>query len=119
MFPAKGLKSFEAPDPGPGREDGAVYAAAVTFELHVPGSRSLKAKRRVIRPVKDVLRNRFRVSVAETDFHDQWQRAKIAVAAVAESRDRLEEILAAVDRYVHGILDAEVLAVDRYDILED
>ena len=59
-----------------------VHAVAVRFDLHVPESRSLKAKRAAIRPVVDGLRHRFKVSVAEVDYQDQWQRAAIGVALV-------------------------------------
>ena len=68
------------------RENGGVHAAAVRFDLHIPQSRSLKVKRAAIRPIVDGLRHRFHVSVAEVDHHDQWQRAAIAVAVVAEQR---------------------------------
>ena len=53
------------------------------FELHLPASRSLKDKRRVVKSLIDRVHQRYRVSVAETDFHDLHQRAEIAVAAVA------------------------------------
>ena len=48
-----------------------VHAVAVRFDLHVPASRSLKAKRAAIRPVVDGLRHRFKVSVAEVDHQDR------------------------------------------------
>ncbi|MCZ7525226.1 MAG: DUF503 domain-containing protein [Acidimicrobiia bacterium] len=91
---------------------GDVHAAAVSFDLHVPASRSLKEKRAVVRPIVEGLRHRFRVSVAEVDHHDQWQRARIAVAVVAESNRRLEEVLAAVERFVASARDAELLDVE-------
>ncbi|HEY7213581.1 MAG TPA: DUF503 domain-containing protein [Thermoanaerobaculia bacterium] len=53
------------------------------FELHLPASRSLKDKRRVVKSLIDRVHQRYRISVAETDFHDLHQRAEIAVAAVA------------------------------------
>lgn len=53
------------------------------FELHLPSSRSLKDKRRVVKSLIDRVHQRYRVSIAETDFHDLHQRAEIAVAAVA------------------------------------
>jgi uncharacterized protein YlxP (DUF503 family) len=53
------------------------------FELHLPASRSLKDKRRVVKSLIERLHQRYRVSIAETDFHDLHQRAEIAVAAVA------------------------------------
>ncbi|HEV8582015.1 MAG TPA: DUF503 domain-containing protein [Thermoanaerobaculia bacterium] len=53
------------------------------FELHLPASRSLKDKRRVVKSLIDRVHQRYRISVAETGFHDLHQRAEIAVAAVA------------------------------------
>lgn len=53
------------------------------FELHLPSSRSLKDKRRVVKSLVDRIHQRFRVSVAETGFHDLHQRAEIAMAVVA------------------------------------
>jgi uncharacterized protein YlxP (DUF503 family) len=52
------------------------------FELHLPASRSLKDKRRVVKSLIERLHQRFRVSIAETDFHDLHQRAEIAIAVV-------------------------------------
>ncbi len=53
------------------------------FELHLPTSRSLKDKRRVVKSLIDRVHQRYRLSIAETDFHDLHQRAEIAVAVVA------------------------------------
>jgi uncharacterized protein YlxP (DUF503 family) len=53
------------------------------FELHLPASRSLKDKRRVVKSLIERVHQRYRVSIAETDFHDLHQRAEIAMAVVA------------------------------------
>ena len=89
-----------------------VHAAAITFDLHVPESRSLKAKRAVIRPIVDGLRHRFHLSVAETGHLDQWQRAEIGVALVAASDGHLREQIETVERFVLGAADVEVLDVE-------
>ena len=89
-----------------------VHAAAVRFELFVPESRSLKAKRAVLRPIIDGLRHRMKISVAEVDHQDTWQRAAIAVAVVAESDGHLREILATVERHVANAPDIELLDVE-------
>jgi len=89
-----------------------VHAAAVTFDLHVPESRSLKAKRAAIRPVVDGLRHRFRISVAEVGHQDQWQRAVIGVAIIAESDGRVQELLDAVDRFVANAPDVALLGTE-------
>ena len=90
-----------------------MHAAAICFDLHVPESRSLKAKRAAIRPVIDGLRHRFHVSVAEVGHHDQWQRAAIAVAVVASSASQLEMVLASIERFVDAAPAVELIDVER------
>ena len=94
------------------RDNDGVHAAAVQFDLHIPQSRSLKVKRAAIRPIVDVLRNRFHVSVAEVDHQDQWQRAAIAVAVVANTDYQLRDLLAAIERFVAAAPDVELLDVE-------
>jgi len=89
-----------------------VHAAAITFDLHVPESRSLKAKRAVIRPIVDGLRHRFHLSVAETGHLDQWQRAEIGVAIVAATDDRVREVLDTVERFVASAEGIELLGTE-------
>jgi uncharacterized protein len=67
-----------------------------SFELHLPDSRSLKDKRRVVRSVIDRLHRRHRVSIAETDFHDLHQRAEISLAAVTNREAEMEQLMADV-----------------------
>jgi uncharacterized protein YlxP (DUF503 family) len=89
-----------------------MHAAAVCFDLHVPQSRSLKAKRSAIRPILDTLRNKYRVSVAEVDHQDQWQRAAIAVALVSGDPAQLRNLLESVERFVANAPDVEVIDVE-------
>jgi uncharacterized protein len=90
-----------------------VYSAAVRFDLHVPESRSLKAKRAAIRPIVDGLRHRFRVSVSEVDYLDQWQRAAIGVAVVSGSAGQVENILDSIERFVDTAAGVELIDVER------
>ncbi len=72
--------------------------AALTLELSIPHSRSLKDRRQVVRSLKDKLRRGFNVSVAELDEAVTWQSATIGVAAVSSSRDYLAGLMAQVER---------------------
>ncbi len=51
----------------------------LTLEIHLPYSHSLKEKRAVLRKVRDRLRSRFNVAVAELDHRDVWQVATLGV----------------------------------------
>lgn len=86
-----------------------MYAAAVRFEVHVPESGSLKAKRAAIRPIVDGLRHRFKVSVAEVDHQDTWQRSAIGVALVSESHAHLQDVIDEVERFVAAAADVDLL----------
>jgi uncharacterized protein YlxP (DUF503 family) len=72
-----------------------MVVALLSVELHIPGSRSLKDKRMVLRSVKDRLK-KFNVSVAEVEYQDLWQRAGLGVVTVSASRDHADRELAAV-----------------------
>jgi uncharacterized protein YlxP (DUF503 family) len=81
--------------------------AVLTVELHVGGSQSLKEKRMVLRRVKDRLK-KFNVAVAETDHHDLWQRAALAVVTVSTDQAHADRELAAaadeIDRVEPGLI---------------
>ena len=41
-------------------------------EVHVPRAQSLKDRRSVVKSLKDQLRGRFNISVAEVDLTEKW-----------------------------------------------
>jgi uncharacterized protein len=88
-----------------------VHAAAVRFELFVPESRSLKAKRAVLRPIIDGLRHRMKISVAEVDHQDTWQRATIALACVSSSARHANEVIDKAMDYLEANVEGYVTGV--------
>ena len=90
-----------------------MHVAALTVELHLPQSHSLKDKRAVVRPILDGCRRRFSVSAAEVDHQDRWQRATLGVAAVSSSAAHAGEVLDAVERFVWSFPEAEVTSARR------
>jgi len=82
----------------------------LSIELFIPDSSSLKTKRFAIKSIKDRLRSRFNVSVAEVDNGDLWQRASLGVAAVSNESRHVESILGNVLNLVYG--DTRVQVID-------
>jgi uncharacterized protein YlxP (DUF503 family) len=83
------------------------------FELHLHASRSLKDKRRVVKSLIERVHQRFRVSIAETDFHDLHQRAEIAMAVVVSGGEtEMERLMEQVRDIVES--DPEVY-LTRWD----
>ncbi len=81
----------------------------MSIRMLIPGARSLKDKRRALRPIKDRLRARFNVSAAEVDCQDVWQTAVLAVAAVGADRGVVEGTLEAVANLVGQSRHVEVI----------
>ena len=77
----------------------------IKFYLHE--SRSLKEKRRVVRAIKDRLKNNFNVSVAEVGDPDNWQSLHIGISAVGSDRP-----------YMDGLMTKVVDAIDRMNLAE-
>lgn len=77
-----------------------MVVGVICWQLSLPGCRSLKEKRMVIRSLRDRVRHRFNVSVAETDHQDVWTRAEITVAVVAGDRRFADSVLDKVDRFL-------------------
>ena len=66
----------------------------------------------VVRSLKERLRHRFKISVAETGQQDVWTRAQLGVAVVAGDARQVEELLDAVDRMVEQ--SGRALVLERY-----
>jgi len=87
--------------------------ASLTLSFLVPGSGSLKDKRQVVRSIKDRIRSRFNVSVAEVDHQDLWQRGTLGIAVVSTdghgARVVLEQIIRLAEQDVRlSVLDATI-----------
>jgi uncharacterized protein len=83
------------------------------IELRIPGSDSLKAKRRVIKSLKERVQSRFAVAIAEVDRLDDWQRATLGVACVSNDARLVDSVLSKVVGWIE--LSGDVLLLD-YDI---
>ncbi len=66
------------------------------LDLRVRESHSLKARRRVVRSLKDRVKSKFNVSVADVGDQDVWQRVRLGVALVANDRRFADEVLSKV-----------------------
>ena len=74
----------------------------LTARLAIYGSTSLKDKRRVIKSIKDRLRNRFNVSVAETDALDSMRSAVVTAALVSNDARHATRSLQQVLNQIEG-----------------
>ncbi len=79
-----------------------------TWDLLIPGSASLKAKRAVLRSLKDRL-GKMNVSVAESGLQEIRNRGRITVAFLAAHSAQADSIHASLDRVIDGARGAVVV----------
>ena len=84
-----------------------MFVGLLTVEIFIPGSQSLKAKRFVVKSLRDRLRNRFNVSVAE-DANNLWQRTTVSIACVSNKKSHLQVTLQKIREMIFNENDIEV-----------
>ena len=80
------------------------------IHLRLCAAQSLKDKRLVVKSVKERLRNRFNVAVAEVGALDRWRDAELGVVSVGSDRRIVDAELQSITRF----LDADV----RFEMVE-
>ena len=79
-----------------------MFVGTLEFTLRIENAFNLKARRNVVRSLKDRLRPRFNAAVAElSDDENVYNRARIGVAVLSNGHkhadEQLQQILAFVD----------------------
>ena len=78
--------------------------------MHFPGVGSLKGKRKILKSLKDRLRNKFNISVGELDGYDLWQSSTIGIAIISNEKSFANSVLSKVTDFVNG--QPEIVVTD-------
>lgn len=83
----------------------------MTMDLFSDQFHSLKDKRQLTSSIKERLRNRFNIAVAETDFQDVWQKAQISVVSVSNSKSVLENLFRQVEEFIDSHYGIQITCI--------
>ncbi len=89
----------------------------LTLSLYLPGCRSLKEKRRRLKPLITRLHREFNISVSETDHHDVWQSATISCAWVTRDNGQTHRSLMKVIEWIEGNWPDVSIVDDQIEII--
>jgi uncharacterized protein YlxP (DUF503 family) len=93
----------------PGEVVMTAILGVLQFSLLIRGSRSLKDKRRVVRSVKDRLRSRYNISIAEVDDQEIMNKATLALAMAGSDRDYVRSVLMKILEQIRFNHQAELI----------
>lgn len=83
--------------------------AVLQVDLYLHGAVSLKDKRTIIRSIKDHLTKKFNISLAEVDFQDKWQRARLGIVQVGSDYHYLEKNMNTIFKILDSNASAEIV----------
>jgi uncharacterized protein YlxP (DUF503 family) len=93
-----------------------VFVGVLRLVLQIPGARSLKERRKVVKSFKDRVRARLPVSVAEVGDVERYQVATLALSVVSRDSARCREVLSKATGMASGLSGA-LLADTASEIL--
>jgi len=88
-----------------------MYAAALRVEIRLFDVHSLKEKRSIVKRVVSQVARDHKVSVAEVDHQDLWQRSAFGIAVAGAQPGQVDRVMHAVERDLRTRPDIEVLSV--------
>ena len=83
-----------------------VGCCSIKFFLH--GNQSLKEKRRIVSSIRDRLKNKFNVSIAEIGDQDVWQNLHMGIVAVSSDHRYLEGLMNQLVDFIENMHLAEI-----------
>jgi hypothetical protein len=84
-----------------------------TLYLVLPSGNSLKEKRQVVNSIRDRIKSRYNVSIAEVDDHNSIRRITMGIACVSNSSCHAQGIISSIiefvsQNYIYETFDYEV-----------
>jgi hypothetical protein len=90
-----------------------MIVGVLKVELMLFASHSLKDKRRVVRSVKQQVRDRFNVAIAEVDHLDLHRRCALGIAAVSNEERGVHAMFDQIIDLVRGKHEVSLVSYDR------
>ena len=89
------------------------YVGQCTFDLHIANSQSLKEKRRVIKSIKEKIRNRFNVSICEFGDLSLWQRSQLGIVTCGNDRAKVASTIRMVINFIERVHSVALLNIEQ------
>ncbi len=83
------------------------------IELYFPYPNSLKEKRHILRALTQKIEANFkRISIAEVDGHDLWQKAVLGISLVGKDREFVDSRLTTIIEFIKKNSELEIVKAE-------
>lgn len=88
------------------------FVGRCELDLHIENCHSLKEKRRVVKSIKERLRNQYNVSLCEYGDLSLWQRTQLAIITCSNSRRIVDVTITRVREFLDHLHAVSVLSFE-------
>jgi uncharacterized protein YlxP (DUF503 family) len=85
----------------------------MVLDMHTDSAHSLKQKRQIVASIKEKLKNKFNISLIESDYQDLWQKTQLSVAMAANSRAIAEKTFQQIEDFIFSTYPVKNIAVNK------
>lgn len=85
----------------------------MVMDLHSRSTHSLKEKRQIVTSIKEKLKQKFNISIIESDYQDTWQKIQLAIAMVSNSKAIIEKVFDQAEDFVYLNYPVQLVAVQK------
>jgi hypothetical protein len=89
-----------------------MFIGYLRVNIFIPHSRSLKEKRQVILKVRDRVRNKFNVSIAERPSN-KWQVCELSFACVNYTKKCVYDTMFKIEEFIRFYSDIQILNIEK------
>lgn len=90
-----------------------LLVGTLILRLIMRGAFSLKDKRRIIKSLKERIRQKYNVSIAEIAAQDKWREAVIGIACVGNDGQFISSILAQIRNFIGSLAGVEIVGQEQ------
>lgn len=83
------------------------------MDLHSRSTHSLKEKRQIVTSIKEKLKQKFNISIIESDYQDTWQKIQLAIAMVSNSKAIIEKVFDQVEDFIYLNYPVQLVTVQK------
>lgn len=82
-------------------------------DLHCRDIHSLKEKRQIVSSIKEKLRNKFNISIIESDYQDLWQKIQLAIALVSNSKAFADKVFTQAEDFIFLNYPVQLINIEK------
>lgn len=85
----------------------------MVMDLHSRSTHSLKEKRQIVTSIKEKLKQKFNISIIESDYQNTWQKIQLAIAMVSNSKPIIGKVFDQVEDFIYLNYPVQLVTVQK------